>query len=529
MTTTLLLLRSVAWIWLIVLSFTHHAAALNLDCDPCIERTNFKIRAIVHGLAQDDYWMQMSAAMHQAAKDMRVDFEMDDLWQVFDPVKMAESIRSLMTEKQEEIPDALIVTIPSNEVREAVKELIEKTKIPVFGMNSGYREAKELGLMCHIAQDEYLAGQQAALHFLKLNYPEWNQTEPLFINNSSTVHRALFINHEFGNTGLDNRYMGFKDALETAVGPDNIVVDQLVLDPTQEHPEKLIAQALEGCPYTDGILAPKHVLEMLTSAYYQNECSFVSQRSGIFDVDSKVYDAIALGKVAFAISQQQYLQGAATVTLAAIYVTTGFQLYFPSSENVHGIYLSGPNLVELKNLPSDSQQICESEGFPVCLKDGTSPNPQGKCQCQDRSKIRIGGSTPHPESTPSHWGVIWQAARQAGKDAGIDLILDELERPDASESEQDKIGQKYVVSIVWLSVVWNCILASNFFVFDQCSLFVSRVSMVSLVAWFRFQKSWNFAAVSRYPSFPFPVPSKIRINMPLQCPITIVPMRPPNE
>ena len=131
------------WLLLVFVSISAaQASPLNLNCDPCIERPNFQIRAIVHGQTNDEYWIQMSAAMHQAAKDMRVDFQLDDLMEVFDPSKMASSIRSLITLANTQdsgnagIPDALIVTIPSEEVREAVKELVEQTDIPVFGIST---------------------------------------------------------------------------------------------------------------------------------------------------------------------------------------------------------------------------------------------------------------------------------------------------------------------------------------------------------------------------------------------------------
>ena len=47
-----------------------------LDCDPCIQRRDYTIRAIVHGSANDQFWLQVQASMIQAANDMGVNFQM---------------------------------------------------------------------------------------------------------------------------------------------------------------------------------------------------------------------------------------------------------------------------------------------------------------------------------------------------------------------------------------------------------------------------------------------------------------------
>ena len=50
----------------------------DLMCDPCIERPEYTVKAIVHGTTDDRFWTRVKLSSQQAAKDMRVklDFEL---------------------------------------------------------------------------------------------------------------------------------------------------------------------------------------------------------------------------------------------------------------------------------------------------------------------------------------------------------------------------------------------------------------------------------------------------------------------
>jgi ABC-type sugar transport system substrate-binding protein len=135
-----------------------------LDCEPCIERSKYRIQAIYHGDKQDPFWKPVEAAAIQAGKVLGVDLEVT-LYDDFSPSRMADDIRIAAQSKNP--PDALIVTLPSPLVEKAVSEAV-KAGIPVFGLNSGYQQAANLGLKAFVAQDEYLAGVAAAKEFLRL-------------------------------------------------------------------------------------------------------------------------------------------------------------------------------------------------------------------------------------------------------------------------------------------------------------------------------------------------------------------------
>lgn len=138
------------------------------------------------------------------------------------------------------------------------------------------------------------------------------------------------------------------------------------------------------------MLGGASILEQTTSAFYFNGCSLSDHLLATFDTDSDVYAAIATGKLSFAASQQSHLQGVLSVVFAAMYVTTGKKLA-RSRENAYGIWRSGPEIINLRNLPSDTLQICEASAFPVC-PNTMEPGglTQSKCKCTDRSEIVIG-------------------------------------------------------------------------------------------------------------------------------------------
>lgn len=50
----------------------------DLMCEPCIERPDYTVKAIVHGTTDDRFWTRVKLSSEQAAKDMRVglDFEL---------------------------------------------------------------------------------------------------------------------------------------------------------------------------------------------------------------------------------------------------------------------------------------------------------------------------------------------------------------------------------------------------------------------------------------------------------------------
>ena len=103
--------------------------------------------------------MRLAASARQAARDMDVNLELE----LYEPggnieKRMASDIRSVASSPS---IDALIVTIPSKEVANAVRYAAE-LNMPVFGLNSGHNEVplliQEEALQFFTSMDERLGG-----------------------------------------------------------------------------------------------------------------------------------------------------------------------------------------------------------------------------------------------------------------------------------------------------------------------------------------------------------------------------------
>ena len=138
-------------------------------CEPCVDREKFGVTMIVHGASKTGgFWAPVLAAAEQAGRDMGITMQIRTLSKggTSDEqnAEMTGMIRDISNLPVWEQPQALVVTLPSPEVNEAIAELMEKTEIPVFGLNSGYKAANnELGLLSFVAMDERLGGVEAAM------------------------------------------------------------------------------------------------------------------------------------------------------------------------------------------------------------------------------------------------------------------------------------------------------------------------------------------------------------------------------
>jgi hypothetical protein len=233
--------------------------------------------------------------------------------------------------------------------------------------------------------DEHLGGVKAAEEFLsKQQYNNDNNDDDSDVDDTnSTTTIALFINHRKSNKALDQRLRGFQEGLG-----EEITVDELVVDLTLSNDEivEWISSTLDGCKYDFVLLASSTILEYTTTAFYANSCSLSDHLLSTFDTGAEEYAAIATGKLLFAISQQPHLQATMPIIAAATYATTGKKL--SRSKATFGTFLSGPMIIYLDNLLSDTLQICEEDAFPVCpnnlAPDGVT---RSLCDCRDRFKI----------------------------------------------------------------------------------------------------------------------------------------------
>ena len=265
------------------------------------------IIVVAHGQASDPFWSVVKNGVEAAGNDTGVNVEYRSP-ETFDMVAMSQLIDAAVNQE----PDGLIVSIPDADALGPSIERAVAAGIPVISINSGSDVSKGLGAALHVGQDEYDAGKAAG--------------EKLAAMGGTN---GICVNHEVGNVSLDLRCQGFADGFggTTSVFPTTN-------DPTEI--EAKVAAALAADESVDTVMALGASLAgepSVTAAKASGRDVAVAS----FDLSANFLQSVADGDAAFAIDQQQYLQGYLSVNFMANHAKFGLM---PG-----GNVPSGPNLI----------------------------------------------------------------------------------------------------------------------------------------------------------------------------------------
>ena len=282
------------------------------------DRGDLRFVLVTHGQSADPFWSVVSNGASAAAGDLGVRAEYQAPTS-FDMVEMSNLIDAAVASR----PAGLVVSIPDPaalgpSIRRAVA-----AGNPVLSLNSGADVYRELGVLAHVGQTEYEAGRAGGERLA-----------------GAGARRVLCVNHEVGNVAQDQRCGGMKEALEAAGGTARVLAVELA-DP--EDTQQRIAGALASDPSIDGVLTlgPAAAGPALAALAASGRGEAVIY--GTFDLTPEVLAAIAGGRMAFAIDQQQYLQGYLPVVLLTNYVET---LTLPGGG---AVVRTGPGFVTAEN------------------------------------------------------------------------------------------------------------------------------------------------------------------------------------
>jgi simple sugar transport system substrate-binding protein len=277
------------------------------------DRGDITIQVVTHGQASDPFWSVVKNGVDQAAADLGITVQYNAP-QTFDMPAMADLIDSAVAAE----PDGIVISLPDPDaLGDAVSAAVD-AGIPVVSINSGVDAYADLGILTHVGQTEFIAGQGAGQRMAE-----------------SGVTNTICVNQEVGNAALDQRCDGFADGLGGI--PSEVVAVDLG-DPTGA--ENAIAAALDADDTIDGILTlgPTGAAPALAA---------LEGREGIqlatFDLSPEVLTAINDGTVLFAIDQQQYLQG-----YLGVLIVTQFAQYGLLPGGGQPI-LTGPGFVTQEN------------------------------------------------------------------------------------------------------------------------------------------------------------------------------------
>jgi len=265
------------------------------------------IIVVSHGQANDAFWSVVKngvalAADHTGAK---VEYRAPE---TFDMVAMSQLIDAAVNQE----PDGLVVSIPDGDALGPSIKRAVAAGIPVISMNSGSGVAASLGVTLHVGQSEYDAGEAAGAKLASMG-----------------GKKAVCVNHEVGNVALDLRCEGFAKGFGGAV----------TVLPSSNDPAEIkakVSAALASDESVDTVMA----LGAGTAGEPSVEAAKASGRKvnvASFDLSANFLQSIVAGDAAFAIDQQQFLQGYLPVVFLANHKKYGLM---PG-----GNVPSGPNLI----------------------------------------------------------------------------------------------------------------------------------------------------------------------------------------
>lgn len=265
------------------------------------------IIVVSHGQANDPFWSVVKNGVDFAAKQTgaNVSYRAPE---TFDMVAMGQLIDAAVNQE----PDGLVVSIPDADALGPSIQRAVAAGIPVISMNSGGDVAKDLGVLLHVGQAEFDAGKAAGAKLAEMG-----------------GKTGICVNQEVGNVSLDQRCAGFAEGFGGAV----------TVLPTTNDPADVQAKvkaALASNPDIDTVLA-------LGAGTAGEPALAAIKETGVdvhlatFDLSAGFLEAVAAGEAAFAIDQQQFLQGYLPVVFLAMNATYGL---VPG-----GDVPSGPNLI----------------------------------------------------------------------------------------------------------------------------------------------------------------------------------------
>ncbi|MCB0046816.1 MAG: sugar ABC transporter substrate-binding protein [Caldilineaceae bacterium] len=258
------------------------------------EMRDLRFVVVSHGQASDPFWSVVKNGVDAAAKDMRVTVEYQAP-QTFDMVAMKQLIDAAVASS----PDGLVVSIPdASALGDSIRAAVD-AGIPVISMNSGSDVADELGIMNHVGQTEYEAGYGGGERMA-----------------AAGATKAICVNQEVGNIGLDLRCQGFSDAMAEAGGSVSVLAVELA-DPVDS--QQRIAAALQSDPEVDSVLTlgPTGAAPAMAALEEMGQMGEIMLAT--FDLSPEVLEAVRDGNMLFAIDQQQYEQGYLPIVLLTLF------------------------------------------------------------------------------------------------------------------------------------------------------------------------------------------------------------------
>ncbi|HEY0794082.1 MAG TPA: sugar ABC transporter substrate-binding protein [Chthoniobacterales bacterium] len=297
----------VTWHWACVLILAVPAVAL--------AQNKPRIVVVTHGQTGDPFWLIVRNGVDAAARETGVDVEYRAP-ERFDMVAMAQLVDAAAASR----PAGMVVSIPDTA---ALSKSIQAAaaRLPVVVINSGSEVYKKLGCLMYIGQEEVDAGNKAGRRMKALG-----------------VKKVVILNQEIGNFALEQRAKGFTDGF---AGPfHHVEVLPVKMDFSQCR--AAVAAYLAENRDVDGIMALGPIAAEPALEVLNAEGKIGKIQLCAFDLSPALLDALSNRQMAFALDQQQWLQGYLPVVFLANYAKYGLILQ-------NDFILTGPSFVTPEN------------------------------------------------------------------------------------------------------------------------------------------------------------------------------------
>jgi len=274
-----------------------------------------RIAVVTHGQASSPFWAIVRNGVEAAARqmDVVVSYRAPDVYSV-------ERMEALIDQAVAARPDGLVVSIPEAGVGPAIRRAV-RAGIPVVSINSGSDVYRRFGVLAHVGQPEERAGFEAGKRLV-----------------AAGVQRALCVNQQIGNQGLDARCRGLARAMRDAGARARMLgVD----DQSPSTPRK-IADAIRSGGI-DGVLALNATSGIESVKAVRRSGRPDAVKVATFDLGPDVLRAVRARQLLFAVDQQAYLQGYLPIVLLTERARYGL---FPAQGNV---LPTGPNFVTARD------------------------------------------------------------------------------------------------------------------------------------------------------------------------------------
>jgi simple sugar transport system substrate-binding protein len=263
------------------------------------EAKDVKIAVVVHGTTADQYWTVVKRGVDDAAALTGAQVQYVSP-QVFDEVEHARLIDAAVATK----PDGLIVSIADPDaLRDSVTAAVA-AGIPVMNIDSNEVPGEEMGVTFYVGTvSEYDSGKKAGDRLGK-----------------EGVLKVICINHEVGNTSLDDRCRGLNDGLAPHGGGTEVVA----VTPDPGDITRRTEAYLSAHPDVQGVFAMGAGAATPLIPMFKEKELFGKIKLYTFDIAPEVLDSIIAGEMEFGMDAQQYLMGFIPVVNMVEHVTHGF-------------------------------------------------------------------------------------------------------------------------------------------------------------------------------------------------------------